>query len=69
MRRNEDEIKGKGKQAVGGAKDKVGEWTRDPDLEAEGEAQRAEGEVQEKFGEGRRKVGEKIKEAGDKISR
>lgn len=67
--RNDDEIKGKGKQATGTVKDKVGEWTRDPDLEAEGEAQRTEGEIQETVGEGRRKVGEKIREAGDKIAR
>ncbi len=66
---NKDEIRGKGKQAAGSVKDKVGEWTEDPDLEAEGEAQRSEGEAQEKFGEGRRKVGEKIREAGDKIAR
>lgn len=67
--RNEDEIKGKGKQAAGGARDKLGEVTRDPDLEAEGEAERAEGDVQEGFGKARRKVGESIKEAGDRISR
>jgi uncharacterized protein YjbJ (UPF0337 family) len=66
---NDDEIKGKTKQGVGGVKDKVGEWTADRDLEAEGEAERTEGQAQEKFGEGRRKVGEKVKELGDKIGR
>ena len=68
MGRNEDEIKGKGKQAVGGAKEKVGKWTRDPDLTTEGEAEREEGEVQEQFGQARRKVGEKVKKAGEDIA-
>ncbi len=67
--RNDDEIKGKGKQAIGGVKDKAGELTGDREIEAEGEAQREEGRVQEGFGEGRRKVGEKVKELGDKIGR
>lgn len=67
--RNEDEIKGKAKRVVGDVKDKAGEFTRDPDLEAEGEAQRTEGKVQEKFGKGRRKVGEKVRDLGDKIGK
>ena len=66
---NKDEMKGKGKQALGSAKDKAGEWTGNRDLEAEGEAQHDEGEAQEKFGEARRKVGEKVKDAGERISR
>jgi uncharacterized protein YjbJ (UPF0337 family) len=69
VRRNQDEIKGKGKELSGRVKDKVGEWTKDPDLEAEGESQRAEGDVQRTFGEGRRKIGEKVKKLGDKIGK
>jgi uncharacterized protein YjbJ (UPF0337 family) len=65
--RNEDEIKGKAKKAWGDVKDKAGEVTGDPNLEAEGEADRAEGDIQDKFGQGRRKVGEKISEVGKKI--
>jgi uncharacterized protein YjbJ (UPF0337 family) len=66
---NRDEVEGKRKQTTGAVKDKVGEWTRDPDLEAEGEAERTEGDVQEKIGEGRRKVGEKVQDVGKKIER
>ena len=47
---NKDEIKGKGKQIKGAIKNKVGEVTNDPNLEAEGEAERREGKVQEKVG-------------------
>ncbi|MFN2431403.1 MAG: CsbD family protein [Gemmatimonadota bacterium] len=67
--RNDDELKGKGKQTTGTVKDKVGEWSGNRDLETEGEAQKDEGKLQEGFGEGRRKVGEKVREAGDKIAR
>ena len=67
--RNKDETKGTAKQGIGHAKNKLGEWTGDRELEAEGEAQRAEGDLQKDFGEGRRKVGEKIRDAGEKIAR
>ncbi len=66
--RNKDEIEGKGKQIKGNVKDKVGEWTGNPDLEAEGEAENAEGEVQEQIGKLRRKTGEAIEEVGKAIS-
>lgn len=66
---NKDEVKGKAKQATGAVKDKAGEWTKDPDLEARGEAERAEGNVQESYGKGKRKVGEAVEEAGKKIKR
>jgi uncharacterized protein YjbJ (UPF0337 family) len=64
---NEDEIKGKWEQAKGYAKDKAGEATGDPDLEAEGEAQRAGGKAQEKVGEARRKAGEAVEDIGERI--
>ena len=48
--RNKDEVKGKAKQIKGAIKDKVGEVTNNPSLEAEGEAERREGKVQEKLG-------------------
>ena len=67
--RNRDEMEGKVKRATGAAKDKAGEWTDNPDLEAEGEAEREEGKAREDFGKARRKVGEKIEEVGKKIGR
>jgi uncharacterized protein YjbJ (UPF0337 family) len=66
---NKDEVKGKGKQAVGGAKEKTGEWTKDPDLENEGRAERDEGRLQESYGERRRKADDKMKETGERIGR
>ncbi len=69
MHPNEDEVKGKAKQAIGGVKDKAGELSGDRELEAEGEAQRDEGDLQDKFGEGRRKVGEKLNDLGDKLGK
>jgi uncharacterized protein YjbJ (UPF0337 family) len=61
---NKDEIKGKAKQVEGAIKNKVGEVTNNPDLEAEGEAERVEGKLQETIGHGRRKVSEAVVEAG-----
>lgn len=55
---NKSEIKGKGKQIKGSIKDKVGEVTNNPQLEARGKAERLEGQVQQKVGKARRKVGE-----------
>lgn len=43
-------IQGKAKQAVGAAKQKVGEMTGNRELEAKGAAKRAEGKVQEGVG-------------------
>ena len=62
--RNKDEVKGKAKQIKGAIKDKVGEVTNNPSLEAEGEAERLEGKVQEKIGKARRKVREVVVKAG-----
>jgi uncharacterized protein YjbJ (UPF0337 family) len=64
---NKDEMEGKLKKAKGYVKDKAGEVTGNPDLEAEGEADRVEGEIQETGGEVRRKVGDTVKKVGDKI--
>lgn len=66
---NKDEVKGKGKQIIGAIKDKVGEMTKNPDLEAEGEAENLEGKVQETLGRGRRKVGNVVAQAGKVLTR
>ena len=57
---NKDEVKGKGKRIKGAIKDKIGEVTNNPNLEAEGETERREGKVQEKVGTVRRKVGKVV---------
>jgi uncharacterized protein YjbJ (UPF0337 family) len=59
---NKDEAAGKAEQLKGAVKEKAGEWTNDPALEAEGEADRAEGEVREAVGTVKRKAGEIKKE-------
>lgn len=64
-----DEIKGVTKQSTGTIKDKVGEWTRDPDLEAEGEVERTEGEIQETFGKAKREIGDKLEETGERLKK
>ena len=64
----EDEIKGKGKQVKGAAKEKLGRVAGNRDLEDEGRGDRFEGKVQEKLGKARRRVGEAIADAGKKIS-
>lgn len=58
--RSKDEVKGKAKQIKGAIKDKIGEVTNNPRLEAEGEAERLQGQVQETVAKGRRKVGEAV---------
>ena len=62
-----DEIKGKAEKAKGYVKDKVGEIINDPELEAEGEAERASGSVREGFGKAKRKVKEGIEEIADAV--
>ena len=61
---NNDEIKGKVEQAKGWVKDKAGEITNNPDLEAEGEAERIAGKVREGYG----KAKEAVKDAADRAS-
>ena len=65
---NKDEVKGKWEQIKGTVKDKAGELTNDPDLEAEGEIQNAEGSTQENWGKFKRGVGETVDAIGDSIS-
>jgi uncharacterized protein YjbJ (UPF0337 family) len=62
---NKDEMKGKAEQAKGYIKDKAGELTDNPDLEAEGEAERAAGKLREGYGTAKRKVEETIDETVD----
>ena len=62
---NRDEIKGKGEKAKGFVKEKAGELTNNPDLEAEGKVDRASGAVREGFGKAKRKVKEGIDEIAD----
>jgi uncharacterized protein YjbJ (UPF0337 family) len=51
-----DKAKGRTKEVVGKMKSKVGEWTGDRDLEAEGYADRAEGKGQRMKGEIKEKI-------------
>lgn len=64
---NKDEVAGKFDQAKGAVKENVGRATNDPDMEAEGQADRAGGKAQEGFGTAKRKVGDAVKDAGDAI--
>ena len=66
--RYEDEVKGKGKQVKGAAKEKLGELTGDRNLEERGSQERFEGKVEEKVGKARRKVGEAIEDLGGRIA-
>jgi len=66
---NKDEMEGKWEQAKGRVKEGVGKAFDDPDLEAEGDADRVGGEAQEGFGKARRKVGEFVEDVGDAIKR
>lgn len=62
---NRDEIKGKAEKAKGYIKDKTGEILNDPDLEAEGEAERTAGTVREGIGKAKRKVQEGIEDVAE----
>ena len=64
---NRDEIKGKAEKAKGYIKEETGEALNDPELEAEGRAERAAGKLREGFGEAKRKVGEAVDDLADKI--
>jgi len=66
--RYEQELKGKGKQVKGAAKEKLGEVVGDRDLQERGSAERSEEKVQETVGKARRKVGEAIEDFGEKIA-
>jgi uncharacterized protein YjbJ (UPF0337 family) len=64
---NSDELKGKGEQVKGRAKQAVGDLTNDDRLHDEGVADEAAGNVQEGYGKARRKVGEALDDIADKI--
>ena len=66
---NRDEVEGKWDQAKGRVKEGVGKAIDDPELEAEGDADRIGGQAQEGFGKAKRKVGEAIEDIGDAIKR
>lgn len=65
---NKDEVEGKWEQAKGWVKDKAGEVTNDPELEAEGEAQNAAGKGREGWGKVKRGVGDAVDAVGEAIS-
>jgi 3-methyl-2-oxobutanoate hydroxymethyltransferase len=64
---NRDELKGKGEQLKGRAKQAVGDLTNDERLHDEGVADEVSGDVQEGFGRARRKIGEKVEEIGERL--
>jgi len=64
---NRDEIRGKAEKAKGYIKEEAGELMDDPELEAEGRAERGAGELREGFGKAKRKIGEAVDRVADKI--
>ncbi|MFN0278117.1 MAG: CsbD family protein [Pyrinomonadaceae bacterium] len=64
---NKDEAEGKWEQVKGWTKDKAGEVTNDPDLEARGEAQNAAGHTQETWGKVKRGVGDAVDAVKDAV--
>ena len=66
--RYEDELKGKGKQVKGAAKEKLGRLVGNRDLQDRGSDEQFEGKVQEKVGKVRRKVGEAVEDLGEGIA-
>ena len=66
--RYENELKGKGKQVKGSAKEKLGRISGNRDLQERGKQERVEGRVQERLGRAKRKVGEAVEELCDEIA-
>ena len=64
-----DEAAGKLEQGKGVVKEKVGEWTGDTDLEAEGIGDQVAGKVREKTGTVERKVDETLDTVKKNLSR
>ena len=64
---HKDEVTGKVNQTKGKAKEKVGEWTDNPQLVDEGRQDQAEGEVTETVGTAKRKVAETAETIGKKV--
>ncbi|MCC7123867.1 MAG: CsbD family protein [Acidobacteria bacterium] len=58
---------GKAEQMKGAAKEKVGEWTDNPDLEAEGVGDQAAGKARETVGTAKRKAEEAADALHDKV--
>lgn len=52
-----DEVKGEFHDLKGKVKEKAGQLTNDPDLEAEGQAEEIAGKVQKKIGQVKRVLG------------
>ncbi|MEJ7934749.1 CsbD family protein [Sphingobium sp. AN558] len=55
-----DKVKAAGNKAAGAVKDAIGEHTNNPELEAEGEAQKAKGTAQDVKGSVKGALGDKI---------
>lgn len=66
---NKDEAAGKIEQGKGTVKEKVGEWTGDADLEAEGVADQVAGKVREKTGTVERKIDETVDSVKKNLNR
>ena len=66
---NKDQVEGKWEQTKGWVKDKAGEVTNDPELEAEGEAQNTAGHVQEGWGDLKKGVGDAVESVGEAIKK
>ena len=60
---DKDEIKGKFNRAKGEVKEKVGEVTDNPSLEAEGAKDKLKGNIQEGIGAAKRKVRDAVDDA------
>jgi uncharacterized protein YjbJ (UPF0337 family) len=61
---NKHKVKGKASEAMGGAKQKAGEWTGKDDLHAEGHEQEMKGKAQGAHGHAK----DKMQDAKEKIS-
>ncbi len=62
---NKDKIEGKGKEAMGSAREKAGHTMGNDEMEAKGAAQKTEGKVQGTAG----KVKDKVGDMKDKVTR
>ena len=67
--RNQDELKGKAREATGKVKQVVGDATDNESLVGEGIADEVIGKTQEGFGKARRKAGDAIEELGEDLKR
>ncbi|MGE3246803.1 MAG: CsbD family protein [Beijerinckiaceae bacterium] len=59
-----DKVKGKANELAGAAKQKIGEWTDNKKMQAEGAAQEAKGETQQAVGNAK----EGVKKAADSVN-